>query len=32
MTQFLLETMKANRPEDGPWQTKVLELNLVAAP
>lgn len=32
MTGFLVECMVANRPEDGPWQTKVLELNLMHAP
>lgn len=32
MTAFLVECMKQNRPEDGPWQTKVLEFNLSAAP
>lgn len=32
MTAFLVECMVNNRPEDGPWQTKVLELNLMHAP
>jgi len=32
MTAFLVECMKSNKPEDGPWQTKVLEYNLRAAP
>ena len=32
MTAFLVDCMKANKPEDGIWQTKVLETNLVAAP
>ena len=32
LTQFLLECMKGNKPEDGVWQTQVLELNLMAAP
>lgn len=32
LTQFLLECMKNNRPEDGVWLTQVLELNLMAAP
>ena len=32
MTAFLVECMKGNKPEDGPWQTKVLEFNLMAAP
>lgn len=30
MSAFLVECMQQNKPEDGPWQTKVLELNLVA--
>lgn len=29
---FLVDCMRDNRPEDGPWQTKVLELNLMMAP
>ena len=30
MTAFLVECMKGNRPEDGPWQTKVINelLNI----
>ena len=28
MSAFLVECMQQNKPEDGPWQTKVLELNL----
>jgi clathrin heavy chain len=32
MTAFLVECMVSNRPEDGPWQSKVLELNLMHAP
>jgi len=32
MTAFLVECMRLNRPEDGLWQTKVLEMNLIAAP
>ena len=32
MTAFLVECMRLNRPEDGPWQTKALEMNLIAAP
>lgn len=27
-TQFLLETLKDDKPEDGPLQTKLLEMNL----
>lgn len=29
MTAFLVDCMKNNKPEDGPWQTKVLECNLM---
>ena len=32
LTAFLVETMRDNRPEDAALQTKVLELNLMAAP
>lgn len=32
MTAFLVECMRNNKPEDGPLQTKVLCLNLQAAP
>lgn len=24
--------MKDNKPEDGPWQTRALEVNIMAAP
>ena len=32
LTAFLVECMRDNRPEDAGLQTKVLELNLMAAP
>lgn len=32
MTGFLVECMKANKPEDSIWQTRVLEQNLLIAP
>ena len=32
LTAFLVESMRDNRPEDANFQTKVLELNLMAAP
>jgi clathrin heavy chain len=32
LTAFLVDCMKGNRPEDGPWQTRVLEFNLQFAP
>ena len=32
MSAFLVDCMKANRPEDGPWQTKVLEWNILNEP
>ena len=32
MTALLVECMKTNKPEDGLWQTKVLEYNLMSAP
>ncbi|CAD6192939.1 unnamed protein product [Caenorhabditis auriculariae] len=31
-TSFLLEVLKGNRPEDGHLQTRLLEMNLLAAP
>lgn len=31
-TAFLLEALKDNRPEQGPLQTRLLEMNLVHAP
>lgn len=31
-TAFLLEALKGNRPEEGHLQTKLLEINLLAAP
>ncbi|GAV05648.1 hypothetical protein RvY_15748 [Ramazzottius varieornatus] len=31
-TQFLLEALKNNRPSEGPLQTRLLEMNLLAAP
>eukprot|EP00741_Cyanophora_paradoxa_P015948 tig00000042_g15397.t1 len=31
-TSFLLDALKANRPEEGALQTKLLEMNLIAAP
>lgn len=31
-TSFLLDALKRNRPEDGPLQTRCLEMNLAAAP
>lgn len=31
-TSFLLDALKKNRPEDGPLQTRCLEMNLAAAP
>ncbi|KAH7731613.1 clathrin heavy chain [Aphelenchoides avenae] len=31
-TSFLLEVLKADRPEDGNLQTRLLEMNLLAAP
>ncbi|KAF7458261.1 putative clathrin heavy chain [Cryptosporidium felis] len=32
ITSILLDHLKANRPEDGPLQTKLLEINLLHAP
>lgn len=32
MTAFLVDCMVQNKPEDGIWQTKVLEYNLMTAP
>lgn len=31
-TSFLLDALKNNRPTEGPLQTRLLEMNLVAAP
>jgi clathrin heavy chain len=31
-TVFLLEALKHNRPEEGPLQTRLLEMNLMTAP
>ena len=31
-TSFLLDVLKGNKPEEGPLQTKLLEMNLMAAP
>ncbi|KAF5355246.1 hypothetical protein D9758_006001 [Tetrapyrgos nigripes] len=31
-TSFLLDALKENKPEQGPLQTKLLEMNLVHAP
>ena len=31
-TQFLLEGLKNNRPSEGHLQTRLLEMNLLAAP
>jgi hypothetical protein len=31
-TSFLLDALKENKPEQGPLQTRLLELNLVHAP
>uniref|UniRef100_A0A671MTG7 Clathrin, heavy chain-like 1 n=1 Tax=Sinocyclocheilus anshuiensis TaxID=1608454 RepID=A0A671MTG7_9TELE len=31
-TSFLLEALKNNRPEEGPLQTRLLEMNLIHAP
>lgn len=31
-TSFLLDALKNNRPEDGPLQTRLLEMNLMSAP
>ena len=31
-TSFLLDALKENRPEQGPLQTRLLEMNLVNAP
>ena len=32
MTAFLVDCMKNNKVEDGVWQTRVLEQNLMIAP
>lgn len=31
-TSFLLDALKENRPEQGPLQTRLLEMNLLSAP
>lgn len=31
-TSFLLDALKDNRPEQGPLQTRLLEMNLLHAP
>jgi clathrin heavy chain len=31
-TAYLLEHLKGDRPEDGALQTRLLEMNLMAAP
>uniref|UniRef100_A0A671RCS8 Clathrin heavy chain n=1 Tax=Sinocyclocheilus anshuiensis TaxID=1608454 RepID=A0A671RCS8_9TELE len=31
-TSFLLDALKNNRPEEGPLQTRLLEMNLIHAP
>ena len=31
-TAFLLDALKGNKPEEAPLQTKLLEINLRAAP
>ena len=31
-TSFLLDALKENKPEQGPLQTRLLEMNLVNAP
>lgn len=31
-TAFLLDALKANRPAEGPLQTRLLEMNLMFAP
>ena len=31
-TAFLLDALKNNRPAEGPLQTRLLEMNLMAAP
>ncbi|VDP46797.1 unnamed protein product [Soboliphyme baturini] len=31
-TSFLLDALKNDRPEDGPLQTRLLEMNLLSAP
>merc|ERR1719331_3083425 len=31
-TSFLLDVLKGNKPEEGPLQTRLLEMNLMAAP
>jgi clathrin heavy chain len=32
VTQFLLDALRHDRPEEGPLQTRLLEINLMAAP
>lgn len=31
-TSFLLDALKENKPEQGPLQTRLLEMNLIHAP
>jgi clathrin heavy chain len=31
-TSFLLDALKENKPEQGPLQTRLLEMNIVHAP
>lgn len=31
-TSFLLDALKNNKPEEGPLQTRLLEMNLMNAP
>ena len=31
-TSFLLDALKENKPEQGPMQTRLLEMNLIHAP
>jgi clathrin heavy chain len=31
-TSFLLDALKDNKPEQGPLQTRLLEMNLIHAP
>ena len=31
-TSFLLDALKNNRPNEGPLQTRLLEMNLMTAP
>jgi clathrin heavy chain len=32
LTSFLLDALKENKPEHGPFQTRLLEINLMAFP